>query len=240
MQRRKGCDSMKKLGSFFLIAALVLSLALTAAAVETVSCTVSADSVSAAAGSTVTVPVRIAGNPGFTNFAIALDYDHEQLELISINVSDGEDPYLCGSLVATNIGWIGEDGTTYGYVTEASAEVVSEDGILFTATFKVSENFSGTAFMLPVVQYVRNNEAVISVFESVPVISAGGTVSAEMRGDFDRNGLLDVFDVMGLYNAVSCGQSFEQADMARLDMNNDNNIDIFDVMSIYDDVMNGQ
>ena len=74
-------------------------------AAEIADCTVSADSVSATAGGTVTVPIRISGNRGFTNFGIALDYDREQLELLSIQTAEGETPYLCGTTVAVNTQW---------------------------------------------------------------------------------------------------------------------------------------
>lgn len=37
----------------------------------------------------MTVPIRISGNRGFTNFGIALDYDREQLELLSTDGGRG-------------------------------------------------------------------------------------------------------------------------------------------------------
>ena len=84
---------MKKIISIVLAVALIFVLAVTAMAAEIAECTVSVDSVPAA-GKTVTVPVRITGNRGFTNFGIALDYDREQLELLSIQTAAG-DLWLC-------------------------------------------------------------------------------------------------------------------------------------------------
>lgn len=92
----------------------------------------------------MTVPIRISGNRGFTNFGIALDYDREQLELLSIQTAEGETPYLCGTTVAVNTQWTGTDEKTFGYVTAALEEAATADGILFTATFRVSGDFSGT------------------------------------------------------------------------------------------------
>ena len=91
---------MKKITSVILAVALIFALAVTAMAAEIADCTVSADSVSATAGGTVTVPIRISGNRGFTNFGIALDYDRAQLELLSIQTAAGETPYLCGAVAA--------------------------------------------------------------------------------------------------------------------------------------------
>jgi len=71
--------------------------------------------------------------------------DREQLELLSIQTAEGETPYLCGTTVAVNTQWTGTDEKTFGYVTAALEEAATADGILFTATFRVSGDFSGTA-----------------------------------------------------------------------------------------------
>lgn len=231
---------MKKITSVILAIALIFALAVTAMAAEIADCTVSADSVSAAAGGTVTVPVRISGNRGFTNFGIALDYDREQLELLSIRTSEGETPYLCGTTSAVNTQWTGTDGKTFGYVTAALEEAATEDGILFTATFRLSEDFSGTAAVQPVVQYMRSNKRLLSVFDAIPVTAVSGTVSTVLAGDYDRNGHVDVFDALGLFAAVSGGTDFSEDDYSRLDVNRDGMIDVFDVMAIYAIVSGGQ
>ena len=231
---------MKKITSIALAVMLIFALAVTAMAAEIADCTVSADSVWTAAGQTVTVPVRVLGNPGFTNFGIALDYDREQLELVSIQTAQGETPYLCGATASVNTQWKDADEKTYGYVAAASAQAVSGDGILFTATFRVGGAFSGTASVRPVVRYMRSNQRLLSAFDAIPVGSVSGTVSTILVGDFDQNGCVDVFDVMGLYNAVRDDQSFTEDDMLRLDVNQDDIIDVFDVMTIYTEVMGGQ
>ena len=226
---------MKKIISIVLAVALIFALAVTAMAAEIAECTVSADSVSA--GKTVTVPVRITGNRGFTNFGIALDYDRAQLELLSIQTEAGETPYLCGAVAAGNTQWAGADGKTCGYVTAALEDAVTEDGILFTATFRVSEDFSGTAAVQPVVQYMRSNKRLLSVFDAIPVTTASGTVSTMLVGDYDRDGQVDVFDAMGLYIAVLDDVDFSEDDINRLDFNRDGEVDVFDVMAIYADIM---
>ena len=69
---------MKKIIGILLAALLSLVLPLSVLATELTSCTVAAESVAGAPGEEVTVEVRIADNPGFTNFAIALDSDPEE------------------------------------------------------------------------------------------------------------------------------------------------------------------
>lgn len=228
---------MKKIIGIVLAAALIFALAVTAMAAEIADCTVSADSLSATAGKTVTVPIRITGNRGFTNFGIALDYDREQLELLSIQTAEGEAPYLCGTVAVGNTGWTNVDGKTYGYVTAALEDAVTEDGILFTATFRVSESFSGTAAVQPVVQYMRSNKRLLSVFDAIPVTAVSGTVSTVLVGDYDQDGQVDVFDAMGLYIAVLDDVDFSEDDINRLDFNRDGEVDVFDVMAIYADIM---
>ena len=231
---------MKKIISVILTAALIFALAATAMAAEIADCTVSADSVSAAAGGTVTVPVRVSGNRGFTNFGIALDYDREQLELLSIQTAEGETPYLCGTTAAVNTQWTGTEEKTFGYVTAALEEAATADGILFTATFHVSETFSGTAAVQPVVQYMRSNKRLLSVFDAIPVTVVSGTVSTVLVGDYDQNGTVNALDVMGLYRAVISGTDFSEEDLDRLDVNRDGMINALDIMAIYGIVSGGQ
>lgn len=229
---------MKKIISVILAAALVFALAVTAMAAEMAACTVSADSVSATAGGTVTVPIRISGNRGFTNFGIALDYDREKLELVSIQTA-GEAPYLCGAAAAANPQWTSPEEETYGYVTAALEEAVTEDGVLFTATFRLSEDFSGTATVRPVVRYMRSNQRLLSVFDEISVTVENGTVSTVLVGDYDQNGIVTVLDVMGLYSAVIEDADFSEADFARLDVNQDGVVNMLDVMAIYAIVTEG-
>lgn len=230
---------MKKITSIALAVMLIFALAVTAMAAEIAGCTVSADSVWAAAGQIVTVPVRVLGNPGFTNFGIALDYDRTQLELVSIQTADAEQSFLCGAYAAANTGWTDEDGKTYGYITAACPEPVKEDGVLFTATFRASESFSGTASVQPVVRYLRTNQGLLSVFETIPAEAREGVLSTVLVGDFDGNGSVDIFDVTGLYAEIGTGREFTAEELARLDVDGNGSVDVFDVMAIYNIVMNG-
>lgn len=230
---------MKKIISVILAAALVFALAVTAMAAEMAACTVTADSVQSAAGKTVTVPIRISGNRGFTNFGIALNYDREKLELVSIQTA-GEAPYLCGAAAAANPQWTDPEKGTYGYVTAALEKAATEDGVLFAATFRLSEDFSGMATVRPVVRYMRSNQRLLSVFDEISVAVENGTVSTVLVGDYDQNGIVNTFDIVGLYLAVMNGTSFPESDLARLDVNGDGTINLFDAIQIYTMVQGGQ
>ena len=142
---------MKKLIAITLAVLLSLAIPFQVLAAELTRCTVTAESVAGAPGEEVTVEVRIGDNPGFTNFAIALDYDREHLTLKSIETKDGNNPYLCGSNVSINEVW-DEEEKEYGFVVSASADPVKENGILFTVTFEIAADFVGEAQVTPVVQ----------------------------------------------------------------------------------------
>ena len=125
---------MKKIIGGFAVILLVLSLPLAIYAVASEKCSISVDSVSAMAGDTVTVAVRITDNPGFTNFSIELEYDPNALILKDIRTGDENGSYLCGQFVSVNTRL---DGNLGARIVAACAETVESDGILFTATFVV-------------------------------------------------------------------------------------------------------
>ena len=55
-------------------------------------CTVTAgDPIRTLSGKTIQVPVSIIANPGFTNFAISLEYDNNQLTLLQIDTDQDGD-----------------------------------------------------------------------------------------------------------------------------------------------------
>lgn len=228
---------MKKIICCILAAVLVAGSVFTVVAAERTRCDISADHVTAGTDSLVTVAVRISGNPGFTNFGIALDYDRDALTLVSISAADG----ICGELVSVNTAWDPASaegsplkaGKTCGYVSCACPEAVTGNGILFTATFRVSPTASGTAEVTPVVVYLRNNTAVLSVFESISAAVSGGSVTYTLVGDYDGDGILEAADAEGLYNAIKVGRIFTQAEISLYDKTGDGRIDVLDVAAVY-------
>ena len=223
---------MKKFIAVTLAVLLSLALPLSVLAAELTSCTVTADSVAGEPGETVTVAVRIADNPGFTNFAIALDYDREQLTLQSIETKDGATPYLCGSNVSINKTW-DENEKEYGFVVSASADPVKEDGILFTVTFEITADFVGEAQVIPVVRYIRNNEAVFSVFEEIRATVTAGTVTSVLPGDVNGDGIIEYNDVMLAYRAFLGEVELTRSQMAVVDRDRNGTVEEAEYQAIY-------
>lgn len=224
---------MKKMICIALSLVIGLGLPLIAYAEETTTCTVTADSIPTPPGGQITVPIRISENPGFTNFAISLEYDSEKLQLIRINTADGGNSYLCGTQVATNIDWKNETKKSCGYIVSASADAVTGDGILFTATFQTMENFVDFTTVTPVVRYIRNNTAVFFVFEEITAAVTAGTVTAIVSGDLTGDGIVEYDDVMLVYKASLGEETLTDEQKLRADINGDKTIDNADAEAIY-------
>lgn len=220
---------MKRIMYIVLSLLYLLGVPMLAFAEEITTCSISVDSVPTPPGEQITVPIRITENQGFTNFAISLEYDPEELKLLSINTTDGETNYLCGSLISTNLSW----EKAKGYIVSASSDAVAGDGILFTATFQVSVNLEGSAKVTPIVHYIRNNAAVFSIFEEITASVTPGTVNAIVAGDVTGDGVLEYDDVMLVYK-VSLGEAkLEEEEKLLADINGDQIIDNLDVEEIY-------
>ena len=223
---------MKKFIALFLAVLLSLAIPFQVLAAELTSCTVTAGSVAGAPGEEVTVEVRIGDNPGFTNFAIALDHDREHLTLKRINTKDGNTHYLCGSNVSINEMWDAEE-KEYGFVVSASADPVKENGILFTVTFEIAADFVGEAQVTPVVQYIRNNEAVFSIFEEIHAAVTAAAVTSVLVGDVNGDGIIEYNDVMLAYKAFVGEAELTQEQMAVVDTNRNGTVEEAEYQAIY-------
>ena len=231
---------MKKFLRIITVLMLILGLSETAMAAELTGCRVSADSVSGRAGEQITVPIRITQNPGFTNFGIALDYDREKLTLVGIQLSENEETaYLCGEFAVSGLEWSpGKDinaeqndafavDNLYGYVVCVQSVAVKTDGILFTATFRLADDFEGTAAVTPIVNYMRNNEAVFSVFETVTVQPEQGVVSAKqelMIGDVNGDGIVNAGEMVKIIQGYR-GKTVDESVILAVDVNGNGIID---------------
>lgn len=223
---------MKKFIALFLVVLLSLAIPFQVLAAELTNCTVTAESAAGAPGEEVTVEVQIGDNPGFTNFAIALDYDREHLTLKRINTKDGNTHYLCGSNVSINEMWDAEE-KEYGFVVSASADPVKENGILFTVTFEIAADFVGEAQVTPVVQYIRNNEAVFSIFEQIHAAVTAGAVTSVLVGDVNGDGIIEYNDVMLAYKAFLGEAELTEAQMAVVDTDRSGTIEEAEYQAIY-------
>ena len=206
---------MKKRIAILLAALMVVALPVTVAA-EMTTCTVMVDPVAALPGQTLMVAVRIEDNPGFTNYAIALDYDREHLTLKSIEAPADS---------AVN--------AESGLVVSAFAGPEKEDGILFTATFEIAEDFAGETVITPVVRYIRNNEAVFEIFEEIHAAVKPGTVAAVLWGDLTGDGVVEYNDVMLAYKAFLGDAELTPEQLAAVDESGNGTVEEAEYQAIY-------
>ena len=108
-------------------------------------------------------------------------------------------------------------------------------GRLFTATFKVPEDFSGEATIQPVVRYLRSNgdPAAFPQFASVPVTAIHTTVTVIGKGDLDANGVVEYDDVMLAHRAAQGLAELTDQQLEIGDMDGDGQLDDSDVAVIY-------
>lgn len=213
---------MKKVIVILLAAMVALSVPLAAVAADMTSCTVIVEDVFGAPGETVTVTVRMADNPGFTNLAIGLDYNQEHLTLKTIQ-PQVDIPF------STNPRW----EENQGYFVCASSAPVKENCDLFTATFEIDKDFTGALEILPRIHYIRNNEAVFSIFESIHAAITGGQIFSVLAGDVSGDGVIEYDDVMFAYRAFVGEMELTAAQMAVVDSNENGLVDEAEYQAIY-------
>ena len=136
---------MKKILSILVSIAMVMSLMVVSAVAVSEPTTVTVEKVTEPAanvGDTVTLAVRIANNPGFTNFEWNIDYDEIGLEFVSINTTIpgyGTFNYIMPGVVVPGNPENGEKENyiTYGNDNPFISNPLVNDGTLFTVTFNV-------------------------------------------------------------------------------------------------------
>ena len=224
-----------------LVALMLLPSLMPAALAAGKSCSITTSGASAAEGDTLSISVSISDNPGYTNCGIVLDYDREKLELAGIEAPDGETV-----ISAVNTSWTPTEGMgldmqkKYGYVSIASADQISENGVLFTASFRVLAGAEGEAQITPLVRYIRDNTALFSVFENISAAVSPNVISIESQtaapvlpGDLSGDGRVMPADAALVYAAFKGQRELTAAQILAADVNGDNRVTMSDAAMIY-------
>lgn len=145
---------MKKLYAIVIAAILLFSFTISVSAASTA---LSVDTKSAKYNETVAIDVSIEGNTGFNAYGMEISYDKNALKLESLTMGEKLNGYFSGNIES-------------GKVTFATSKTIQEDGVLFTATFKVLTNVGGT---YPVT--VKLDKIGVSATDVMqPTVDAGG------------------------------------------------------------------
>ena len=118
-------------------------------------------------------------------------------------------------------------------MVSASADPVKENGILFTVTFEIAADFVGETQVTPVVKYIRNNEAVFSIFEEIHATVVAGTVTSVLVGDVNGDGIIEYNDVMLAYKAFLGEAELTAEQMAVVDANRNGTVEETEYQAIY-------
>ena len=119
--------------------------------------TISITDTSAHSGDTITIPITVSNNPGFSYLKLAYNYDHEALSLVKVE----------NGVVSTD-----SFTETASALSWDSSEDTMRDGILCTLTFAINNKVKGDySIELRVVNSYNNNE------EDVSFITQNGKIS---------------------------------------------------------------
>ena len=235
---------MKKITAICMILLLGFSLTFAVRASEPqpeAGCVIFAETVEAVPGEEVTVPVHITGNPGFTNFAIFLEYDRELLTVKSVETKNEETLYLCGMTNSINTQWKDSEEKEGIYMVSAAGETVKEDGILFAVTFETTSDFTGTAQIAPYVKYIRCRDSESLEFVQKEAIARAGAVTAVpdtgeqegIAGDVNGDGIVEYDDVMLAYKAYLNEITLSEEQMKIADSNENGIIEEEEYKAVY-------
>ena len=82
-------------------------------------------------------------------------------------------------------------------------------------------------------QYIRNNEAVFSIFEQIHATVTAGTVNSVLVGDVNGDGIIEYNDVMLAYKAYLSEAELTEAQMAVVDTDRDVTVEEAEYQAIY-------
>ncbi|MBQ7874162.1 MAG: Ig-like domain-containing protein [Oscillospiraceae bacterium] len=121
--------------------------------------TAAADKTEAAIGDTVEVAFEIAGNPGFTNIELTLDFNKAVLKFTGLKINPDTESYEGRFGGGATVANTDPESAKYGFVTNARSSATTTDGKLFVAQFEVI-GFGETAIGANISLMENSGEAV--------------------------------------------------------------------------------
>ena len=200
---------MKKVLSVLITAALMLQLLAMFGAVSAEgAAAMTVTSASGTVGSTVTVEVGIANNPGFHALQCEIEYDKTRLELVSIEGKIGKAIGSTEDWDMVDPGFISETADSrFIYIdprvdSDAHAANMVTGNEVATLTFKLLATGTSNVTVNCVELAVYDNSA-IDGYRLIPTTAGTGTVTvaeklAYVLGDADGNGTVNMLDAIAI------------------------------------------
>ncbi len=219
----------KRIFAFLLSAIMLLGVLPISAFAQDPLCTLTLDSVSATAGTTVDVSVNISNNPGILNATLSLVYDDDSLELVEV-ASGPAFEEMSFTKPEKN-----ENGCKL--VWSAASVKEAKDGEILTLTFKVSEN-AKTDRTFPI--SLTYNEQDITGTQNTPVslktVAGSIFVPSYLPGDATDDDIINALDLESLSQYISDGRITDpdgynsKVNAAASDVNNDGKLNALDLI----------
>ena len=203
---------MKKIIALLASLMLILSLAVTAFAAETI-LTVETVNGTFKAGDEVTVGVKLSNNPGIAGMTFALDYDKTRIKLIGY-----EDSGMKGWTIGVeNAGASWADITDYtknGEILKLKFRVLNEaaDGMAYVQIFEL-ETFNA------------DEEQVLT-----EVVGGGVNIISRIPGDVNDDGKVDIRDAIRL--AKYLAKENVEINLSNANVNGDDKVDVRDLIRL--------
>lgn len=239
---------MKKVLSVLITAALMLQLLVMFGAVSAAgSAAITVANASGTVGSTVTVEVGIANNPGFHALECQIEYDKTLMKLESITPGEKLAPTQTSADPENQfVTSIGDAGTPAGFVylgisfnenppAIVKNELVTGDVTLATLTFTMLATGTANVNVTCIESLSLDDTLEMNRFVTLP---ATGTVTiaekpANNIGDVNMDGTVDFADLQRLYQHLSTDNKLSAVALSLADTNNDTTVDFADLQRLY-------
>lgn len=189
--------------------------------------------VETAAGETVVVPVSITKNPGIVSLKLAVTYDSDVLELVS--VEGGDFGSIDGEVPSLSFGPVDNIPFIINWNDALSLENNTDTGVVANLTFQVKEDAEGSTEIA--VSYNANDVFDFDLDNVAFVCNAGSvTVKNHIPGDVNNDGNINIRDLGMLQQYLNGWDVIINEDAANV--NGDANINIRD-LGILQQYLNG-
>lgn len=235
---------MKKVLSVLITAALMLQLLVMFGAVSAEgAAAMTVTSASGTVGSTVTVEVGIANNPGFHALQCEIEYDKTRLELVSIEGKIGKAIGSTEDWDMVEPGFISETADSrFIYIdprvdSDAHAANMVTGNEVATLTFKLLATGTSNVTVNCVELAVYDNSA-IDGYRLIPTTAGTGTVTVAVKpannvGDVNMDGTVDFGDLQRLYLHLSTSDKLTGVALTLANTNYDGTVDFGDLQRLY-------
>ena len=194
----------------------------------------SVGSASGSVGDIVTIPVSISNNTGISAFDIKIEYDETRLtptnvengsawlEELMVNLSPSGGEYISVGSISTENRYI--DGTIVNVSFTIKSDAPAGDACvrLIIDEFGLGR-VNGAGGMEPLEFFVSDGLITVN----------GGTGSGLIYGDVTDDGVIDMQDVLLIYQCFRGRALFSEEQMQAADVNRDGVVDMQDVLLVY-------